>query len=112
MAILRCLAAAALLIISAPAEAAQSDLRIVDEYLPLPMSSTLGAAWLAYVGPTFPTSEFRGEKIFAPWDLYAWWQRNKAPMHDFRRLEEWRQRDFAKRTVIPMYESQLRQSQK
>lgn len=46
-----------------------------------------------------------GERSYFAGDLYFWWQRHRAEFESFPLYDEWQQRDFAKRTVIPMYES-------
>ncbi len=50
------------------------------------------------------TSE-KGERSYFAGDLYLWWQRHHNEYEAFTLYDEWQQRDFAKRTVIPMYES-------
>ena len=68
--------------------------------------SDLGRASERLVGSEVSifTSE-KGERSYFAGDLYFWWQRHRAEFESFPLYEEWQQRDFAKRTVIPMYES-------
>ena len=68
--------------------------------------SDLGRACERLVGSEISifTSE-KGERSYFAGDLYLWWQRHRSEYDAFPLYDEWQQRDFSKRTVIPMYES-------
>jgi hypothetical protein len=46
-----------------------------------------------------------GERSYFAGDLYFWWERYRGEYETFSLYDEWRQREFAKKTVIPIYES-------
>ena len=46
-----------------------------------------------------------GERMYFAGDLYFWWEGHKGEFEKFPLYEEWRQREFARSTVIPMYQS-------
>jgi len=46
-----------------------------------------------------------GERTYFAGDLYFWWERRRSEFDTFPLYDEWKQRDFAKKTVIPMYQS-------
>ena len=75
---------------------------------PLPAKTETGQAWMAYAGADFPTRDLKGEAVITPWDLYAWWKKNQAPMHDHPLIRTWGDRESSRNTVLPMYESLLR----
>lgn len=68
--------------------------------------SDLGRACQRLVGSEVPifTSE-NGQRSYFAGDLYFWWQRHRAEFESFPLYEEWSRREFARKTVIPMYES-------
>jgi hypothetical protein len=72
----------------------------------IPFDSDLGQACERLVGGevSIYTSE-KGERSYFAGDLYLWWQRHHGEYEAFPLYDEWRQREFAKRTAIPMYES-------
>jgi hypothetical protein len=47
----------------------------------------------------------KGERSYFAGDLYFWWQRHHSEFDAFPLYDEWQERDFAKKTVIPMYKS-------
>jgi hypothetical protein len=71
----------------------------------VPVNSALGRAWSKYVGPGFPTTDpDENEQTFFVADFYAWWKAHRDPNQDLPLLQEWLDRDFAKKAVIPMCE--------
>lgn len=72
----------------------------------VPYESALGRACEKLVRGDAPifTSD-KGERSYFAGDLYFWWDRHKAEFVPFSLLDEWRQRDFVKATVMPMYEA-------
>jgi uncharacterized protein (DUF736 family) len=71
--------------------------------------SDLGRACERLVSSEVPifTSE-KGERSYFAGDLYFWWQRHRAEFESFPLYDQWSEREFAKKTVIPMYESATR----
>jgi hypothetical protein len=72
----------------------------------IPCDSELGNAserLLSYDIPIFTSK--KGERSYFAGDLYFWWERHRSEFDAFPLYDEWRQRDFAKKIVIPMYES-------
>jgi len=47
----------------------------------------------------------KGERSYFSGDLYFWWERHRSEFEAFPLYDEWQQRDFARKTVIPLYES-------
>ena len=72
--------------------------------------SALGSACEHVVGAEVPifTSQ-KKERMYFAGDLFFWWETNKSKFEAYALLDEWRERDFAKSTVIPMYESAVKQ---
>lgn len=72
----------------------------------IPYESELGRACERLVGSEVPiiTSE-QGQRSYFAGDLYFWWQRHRAEFEPFPLFDQWSEREFAKKTVIPMYES-------
>lgn len=70
----------------------------------IPYDSGLGRACERLVGSEVPifTSE-KGERSYFAGDLYFWWQRHRAEFESFPLFDEWSEREFARKTVIPMY---------
>lgn len=69
----------------------------------IPVDSAMGRAWKAYA-PEFPEADLKGQKQYFAGDFWAWWVAHKSEKHDLQLLQEWARRDFARTTVIPMYE--------
>jgi hypothetical protein len=68
--------------------------------------SELGRACKRLVGSEVPVfTSKKGERMYFAGDLYFWWERHQTEFERFWLYDEWRQRDFARKTVIPMYES-------
>jgi hypothetical protein len=67
------------------------------------VDSDLGRAWRNYVGD-FPVTEDDSRKVYFAADFYSWWRRHQSTRNDLPLLREWLSRDFAMKTVIPMYE--------
>ena len=67
-------------------------------------NSELGQACEQLVGRELSTSTSpQGARSYFAGDLYFWWEKHATEFDSFPLYEEWRQRDFAKQTVIPMY---------
>ena len=72
----------------------------------IPISSELGKACSAVLGPDFPvTTGEEGEHIYFGGDLFLWWEANRAKYESFPLFDEWSKRDFAQTVVIPMFRS-------
>jgi len=72
----------------------------------IPCDSELGHASERLLGKdVFIFTARNGERIYFAGDLYFWWERHRGEFDAFPLYDEWRQRDFSKKTVIPMYES-------
>jgi hypothetical protein len=72
----------------------------------IPCDSELGRACERYVSDEVAVfSSKKDERMYFAGDLYFWWERHKAEHEAFPLYEEWSHREFAKKTVIPMYES-------
>jgi hypothetical protein len=66
--------------------------------------SSLGQAIAKVVGPQVAVSASEsGEKSYFAGDLYFWWEAHKKDYEDFPLYDDFMRRDFAKKTVIPMY---------
>jgi hypothetical protein len=69
----------------------------------------LGRACERLVGrdvSVFPSK--KGERMYFAGDLYFWWQRHQEEFDRFPLYEEWRKREFAQTTAIPMYEQSVK----
>ena len=53
----------------------------------------------------------RSKKMYFAGDIFFWWEKHKADFEEFALFEEWKKRDFAQGTAIPMYRSTVRQRQ-
>ena len=75
------------------------------------VDSELGRAAKPILGDDFAitTSKDGGGKLFAG-DLYFWWHDHKNEFQAYPLFDQWNERDFAKATVVPMYE-QIRQNE-
>ena len=72
----------------------------------IPYESELGKACEKMVGKEVAVFESKkGDRSYFAGDLYFWWGKKQGDFDKFPLYEEWRQRDFVKKTVIPMYES-------
>lgn len=71
----------------------------------VPVQSELGHALQSLLGPEFPTitSGAQPPAFFAA-DLYCRVLESGSRFRSFALLDTWRARDFARTTVIPMYE--------
>jgi hypothetical protein len=70
----------------------------------IPVDSELGKAAATILGADFPvTTSKDGERNYFAGDLYFWWQDNAKSYEAYPLFEEWRNRDFAKTVVVPMY---------
>ena len=79
----------------------------------IPLASPLGQAFQQRVGSAVPifTDDKDGSKSFFAGDLYFWWEAHKSEYASYPLYEEWRQRDFAQRVAIRMYQSAAKNSQ-
>jgi hypothetical protein len=76
----------------------------------IPLDSELGLAAAEVLGKDFPivvTKE--GRKVFFAADLYFWFEKHQSEFDHFKAFDDWASRDFAKKTVIPMYRSVQKQ---
>ena len=71
----------------------------------IPYDSGLGRACERLVGSEVPIFSETGERSYFAGDLYFWWQRHRAEFESFPLFDEWSEREFTKKTVIPMYKS-------
>ncbi len=70
----------------------------------VPVDSDLGKAIAPYLDKRFPTTEDTDKiRWYFAGDLYFWWEKNKQAYEPMPLFEEWKTRDFAKNTAIPMY---------
>jgi hypothetical protein len=69
--------------------------------------SELGHASERLLGKDVPIFTAKdGERSYFAGDLYFWWERrHRSEFDSFPLYDEWKRRDFAKKTVIPMYQS-------
>jgi hypothetical protein len=68
------------------------------------VDSDLGRAAAALLGPDFPvTTNKQGERVYFAGDLFFWWCENREAYDSYPLLEEWSEREFARRVVVPMY---------
>ena len=72
----------------------------------IPVESEIGAALAPVLGPAFPVTETEDSppSYFAG-DLYFWWLENDSGFQAYELLDEWLTREFARTTVIPMYQA-------
>jgi hypothetical protein len=71
----------------------------------IPSDSELGVAARAVLGADFPiTTTKEGQKVLFCADLYSWWQKQQSKFEHFQTFDDWIGRDFAKNTVLPMYQ--------
>jgi hypothetical protein len=75
----------------------------------IPCESELGQAWMRTVGDEFHVfTSKKGERKYFAGDLYFWWESHKAEFETFPIYDEWRMREFARKRVIPLYVSALK----
>jgi hypothetical protein len=71
----------------------------------IPSDSELGVAARAVLGADFPiTTTKEGQKVLFCADLYSWWEKHQSELEHFQTFDQWLNRDFAKKTVLPMYQ--------
>jgi hypothetical protein len=70
----------------------------------IPADSPLGIAALTVLGGDFKVTATKdGKRILFAADLFVWWEKHQGEYDDFPIFDDWQDRDFAKKTVIPMY---------
>ena len=69
----------------------------------IPVDSDLGKDAAVLLGPDFPTVEGKKGKDYFAGDLYFWWLDHQKEYQSYPLFDEWANRDFAKKAVIPMY---------
>lgn len=69
----------------------------------IPVDSRLGRAWSGYVRD-FPVTKRESGDVYFAADFYSWWKGHQSNQFDIPLLREWLSRDFARTSVIPMYE--------
>lgn len=79
-------------------------LAVVMVGAPIGYNGKLGTAFRKIAGDVVPHTDSDGEPSYFPGDIYFWWVKNKDKFEAYPLLDDWLQRDFAKQTVIPMYE--------
>jgi hypothetical protein len=68
--------------------------------------SELGHASERVLGKDIPIFTAKdGKRTYFAGDLYFWWERHQGEFDGFPLYDEWCHREFARKTVIPMYES-------
>jgi len=74
------------------------------------VDSELGKASATLLGPDFPIfmSKEKTRAYFAG-ELYFWWLDNRDKYTAFPLFEEWSQREFTQKVVVPMYERTRKQ---
>ncbi len=77
---------------------------VVTVGMPVELEGALGAAFKELVGEAVPKTTFEGRDCYFSADLYFWWQENKAKYEASPLFDEWSKREFAQKSVIPMFE--------
>ena len=78
----------------------------------IPADSDLGTAARQILGQDFPvTTTKQGQRVLFCADLYAWWQKHQQEFQHFKTFDDWLARDFAQKTVLPMYKRLQEQTQ-
>ena len=76
----------------------------------IPYESELGKACEKVVGKEVTVFESKkGERSYFAGDLFFWWEKKQGDFERFPLYDEWRQRDFVKKSVIRLYESATKQ---
>ena len=76
----------------------------------IPVDSELGIAARGVLGADFPImTTKKGQKLLFSADLYSWWEKHQSEVEHLQTFDEWLERDFAKNTVLPMYQRLQRQ---
>jgi hypothetical protein len=70
----------------------------------IPVDSETGRAWRDFVGEFSTVKGKDGKEVYFAADFYHWWTRHRSAQDDLPLLVAWLSRDFARNTVIPMYE--------
>ncbi len=69
----------------------------------IPVDSEVGRHAATILGPDFPVVEVKQGKVYFAGDLYFWWLEHQKEFNTFPLLDEWANREFAQKSVIPMY---------
>jgi len=76
----------------------------------IPVDSELGKASARVLGPDFPVFTSKtGKRAYFAGELYFWWLDNRDKYSGFPLFDEWSQREFAQKKVVPMYKSSRKQ---
>lgn len=68
------------------------------------VDSDLGQAAQEILGKDFPVTTTKdGHRVFFCCDLYFWWEKHQKEFEHFPTFDQWLTRDFAQKTVLPMY---------
>jgi hypothetical protein len=78
----------------------------------IPVDSELGKAAAPFLGPDFPVTTNKGERLYFASDLYFWWQQHSKEYEPFPVFDEWATREFAQTIAIPMYRKFKEEKQK
>jgi hypothetical protein len=71
----------------------------------IPVNSDLGKVALETLGTDLPVmTTKKAQRVLFSADLYAWWQTHQGEYDHFQTFDDWLQTDFAKDSVLPMYE--------
>jgi hypothetical protein len=71
----------------------------------VPLDSAVGEALSDVWGRDAPPSTLlSGRSYYFAGELYFWWEANRSRFERYAPYEEWRDRDFARKTAVPMYE--------
>jgi hypothetical protein len=69
----------------------------------IPVDSDLGRDAATLLGPDFPEVDGKKGKVYFAGDLYFWWLEHQKEYEPCPLFDEWATREFAQKTVIPMY---------
>jgi hypothetical protein len=76
----------------------------------IPVDSHLGKDAATLLGPDFPVVESKTGKGYFAGDLYFWWLEHQKEYEAYPLFDAWSKREFAQKTVIPMY-NRLRENE-
>lgn len=69
----------------------------------IPVDSELGRDAAALLGPEFPVVNTKNSRMYFAGDLYFWWLEHQKDYEPYPLFDEWAKREFAQKTVVPMY---------
>ena len=84
---------------------------VVTVGMPIACNGPLGAAFRNMAGDALPKTKEKDKDEYFPGDLYFWWLDNKNSYEAFPLFDQWSQREFAQKTVIPMYQRVCKKNQ-